>query len=50
MPNGRGSIPVPIPNDANLTGVTLAWQGFVFDVIGSTYGMTNGTEWYVGKQ
>ena len=48
--NGKGTLPVPIPNDNQLKGVQLDWQGFVFDVSGGTYGMTNGTEWYLGTK
>lgn len=50
VPGGKGNIPLPIPNNNNLKGVVLDWQGFVFDLQSGTWGMTNGTEWYVGLQ
>ena len=50
VPGGKGTLPVPIPNDNKLKGVQLDWQGLVFDVSSGTYGMTNGTEWYIGTK
>ena len=49
VPTGTGMIPLPIPNSAALTGTTLDWQGMAFDMSTMTFGMTNGTEWFIGK-
>ncbi len=46
---GTGQLPLPVPNDPKLTGVTLDFQTMIFDVTSGTFGMTNGTEWYLGK-
>lgn len=48
VPNGTGIVPLPIPNDSNLTGVMVDWQGAAFDFTNNVFGMTNGTEWFVG--
>lgn len=48
IPTGTGTVPLPIPNDANLTGITVDWQGAAFDLTNGVYGMTNGTEWFIG--
>ncbi|PIE22927.1 MAG: hypothetical protein CSA62_10145 [Planctomycetota bacterium] len=47
---GKGDVPVPIPNSNSLKGVVLDWQGMVFDIRGGYYGMSNGTEWYLGTK
>jgi hypothetical protein len=49
VPTGAGQLPLPIPNASVLTGVTVDWQGLAFDLASNTFGMTNGTEWYIGK-
>ncbi|PIE24160.1 MAG: hypothetical protein CSA62_04980 [Planctomycetota bacterium] len=48
IPGGKGTIPVPIPNNNSLKGVVLDWQALVFDIPGGYFGMSNGTEWYLG--
>ena len=47
--NGTGQLPVSIPNNSALTGTTLDWQGLVYDLTSNTFGMTNGSEWFLGK-
>lgn len=49
VPNGTGKLPLPIPADKSLTGVKLDWQALIFNLTTNTYGMTNGTEWFLGK-
>jgi PKD repeat protein len=49
VPNGTGQLPVPIPNDPGLTGLLLDFQGMAFNLTSNTFGMTNGTEWFLGK-
>ncbi len=49
IPSGTGQIPVPIPAQSSLTGIVLNYQTLIFDLKTSTYGMTNGTEWFLGK-
>ena len=29
---GKATLPIPIPNDASLVGLTTYWQGFVMDI------------------
>lgn len=48
VPNGSGIIPIQVPNDPGLTGIMLAWQGAAFDLTNGVFGMTNGTEWFIG--
>ena len=50
IPGAKADIPLPIPNDNNLKGVILPWQAFGYDIAGGYWGMTNGTEWYVGTK
>ena len=47
--NDKGSLPIPIPNDAGLTGLTLNWQSVHFNMKDALYGTSNGTEWFIGK-
>ncbi len=49
VPTGTGQAPLPIPNNPAFTGATLDFQGAVFDLKTATYGMSNGTEWFLGK-
>jgi PKD repeat protein len=46
---GSGQVPLPIPNSSVLTGVTVDWQSMVFNLTTNTFGMTNGSEWFLGK-
>ena len=49
VPTGTGILPLPIPNSSSLTGAKVDWQGMVFDLTTNTFGMTNGSEWFIGK-
>jgi PKD repeat protein len=50
VPNGTGSIQLPIPNDKGFADVHLYWQGAAFDLTNQVYGMTNGIDWLIGQQ
>ncbi len=47
--SAKGQMPVPIPNDANLTGLMLNWQSVHFNIKDALNGTSNGTEWFIGK-
>jgi hypothetical protein len=50
VPNGTGSVQLPIPNDPNFADAHIYWQGIVFDLTNNVYGMTNGIDWLIGQQ
>jgi hypothetical protein len=50
VPNGTGSVQLPIPNDPNFADAHIYWQGIVFDLTNNVYGMTNGIDWRIGQQ
>jgi hypothetical protein len=50
VPNGTGSVQLPIPNDPNFADAHIYWQGIVFDLTNNVYGMTNGVDWLIGQQ
>jgi hypothetical protein len=50
VPNGTGSIQLPIPNDKGFADVHIYWQGAAFDLTNQVYGMTNGIDWLIGQQ
>jgi acetyl esterase/lipase len=50
VPNGTGSVQLPIPNDPNFADAHIYWQGIVFDLTNNVYGMTNGMDWRIGQQ
>jgi hypothetical protein len=47
---GTGSLQLPIPNDPSFAALHIYWQGAVFDLTNSVYGMTNGVDWLIGQQ
>jgi len=49
VPNGTASLPISVPNDSALTGAIIDWQGMAYDLTTNLFGMTNGTEWFIGK-
>ena len=49
VPNGTGMVPLPIPNFVSLKGVVVDWQAMVYNMTSMTFGMSNGTEWFIGK-
>ena len=46
--SAKGTFPVPIPNDANLTGLVINWQSVHFNPKDALNGTSNGTEWFLG--
>jgi hypothetical protein len=50
VPNGTGSVQLPIPNDPNFADAHIYWQGIAFDLTNNVYGMTNGVDWRIGQQ
>jgi hypothetical protein len=50
VPNGTGSVQLPIPNDPGFADAHIYWQGIVFDLTNNVYGMTNGIDWLIGQQ
>ena len=49
VPSAKGQLPIPIPNDPGLTGLTLNWQSVHFNVVNQLNGTSNGTEWFLGN-
>jgi PKD repeat protein len=49
VPTGTGKVPFPVPSHVSLKGVIIDFQSMVYNLTTQTYGMTNGTEWFLGK-
>ena len=49
VPGGTAQLPLAIPADNKLKGVKLDFQAMIFNVTTTTFGMTNGTEWFLRK-
>lgn len=49
IPGGKGQFSVPIPANPAFTGTILDWQGVGFNVSAGINGMSNGTEWFIGR-
>ena len=45
----RRAFTISVPSQSTLTGITQDWQGLVCNLTSNVYGMTNGSEWFLGK-
>ena len=48
IPGGKGTLTFPLPNDPKLNGAKVEFQGFGFDPVQNTFGLSNGIEWVIG--
>jgi len=49
IPSGTGMVSIKIPTSNALKGVVVDFQGLAYNNTTNSFGLTNGTEWFVGR-